>query len=469
MGVRREAERKEHNPAPSSFETRNRSTLDEDPMEGDEKATASNAHAKALALNLDASIYGSFAEIGAGQEVAQWFLRVGAASGTVAQTICAYDKAFSDDRYGKGTRYVSRERLLAMLEREHTLVSHELGETRGGTTRFFSFADTVAGRNFKGDNHQHGWVGIRFEADPRSAPNDILLHVELRDPTAAQQSESLGILGVNLIDAAFHHRGSSTEFLGSLFQGLSRKNLELDVIALSGPTFDVDARAWCVRALRQGMCHVVVFDRDGRPVEPSTVLRKRPLIVESGRFEAAAPFQVELLKSAQRQMGREFPSLKAPPTTLVAMVVDDAVEAETPDTELVKRVDRLVEVAAVAVTDFAQAYRLVEFLQRFTGEPIRLAVGVLTLAKLFVEDTNRALPGSLLERLGRLLTENVRLYVSPMPVEAVRADLDGGLATMFALPTSGPVTVEHLLPPPPMGELLRYVRAAGWLVPTDSA
>jgi hypothetical protein len=136
---------------------------------------------------------------------------------------------------------------------------------------------------------------------------------------------------------------------------------------------------------------------------------------------------------------------------------------------LVKRVDRLVEVAAVAVTDFAQAYRLVEFLQRFTGEPIRLAVGVLTLAKLFVEDTNRALPGSLLERLGRLLTENVRLYVSPMPVEAFRADLDGGLATMFALPTSGPVTVEHLLPPPPMGELLRYVRAAGWLVPTDSA
>ena len=160
------------------------STLDEDPMEGEEKATASNAHAKALAINLDASIYGSFAEIGAGQEVAQWFLRVGAASGTVAQTICAYDKAFSDDRYGKGTRYVSRERLLAMLEREYTLVSHELGATRGATTRFFSFADTVAGRNFKGDNDQHGWLGIRFEADPRGAPSDILLHVELRDPTA---------------------------------------------------------------------------------------------------------------------------------------------------------------------------------------------------------------------------------------------------------------------------------------------
>jgi hypothetical protein len=466
--VRRGAERKEHNPPSPGFETRNRSTRG--PMEGEEKATASNAHAKALAINLDASIYGSFAEIGAGQEVAQWFLRVGAASGTVAQTICAYDKAFSDDRYGKGTRYVSRERLLAMLEREYTLVSHELGAARGATTRFFSFADTVAGRNFKGDNHQHGWLGIRFEADPRGAPNDILLHVELRDPTAAQQSETLGILGVNLIDAAFHRRGSSTEFLGSLVEGLSRKNLELDVIAVGGPAFHgVDARAWCVRALRQRMCHVVLFDRDGRPVEPSTVLRKRPLIVESGRFEVVAPFQMDLLKSAQQQMGREFPSLKAPPTTLVAVVVDDAIDAETPDAELVKRVDRLVDMAAVALTDFAQAYRLVEFLQRYTAEPIRLTVGVLTLAKLFVEDYYRALPGSLLEGLARLLTENVRLYVSPMPVEACRAHMDSGLATMFALPTSGLVTVEHLVPRPPMGELLRYVRAAGWLVPTDGA
>src|SRR5450432_3404587 len=135
-------------------------------MEGDERTTASKVHAKALAINLDPSIYGTFAEIGAGQEIAQWFLRVGAASGTVAQTICAYDKAFSDDRYGKGTRYVSRERLLSMLEREYALVRSELGPSRGVSTRFFSFADTVAARNFKGDNEQHGWLGIRFEAEP---------------------------------------------------------------------------------------------------------------------------------------------------------------------------------------------------------------------------------------------------------------------------------------------------------------
>ncbi len=439
-------------------------------MEGEEKATASEAHAKALAINLDPSIYGTFAEIGAGQEVAQWFLRVGAASGTVAQTICAYDKAFSDDRYGRGTRYVSRERLLSMLEREYALVSNELGSTRGATTRFFSFADTVAARNFKGDNDQHGWIGVRFQADAGGAPSDILLHAQLRDLTATEQSESLGILGVNLIDAAFHHRGSASEFLGAVFQGLSSENLELDVVALGGPAFQkVDAREWCLRALRQRMCHVVVFDRDGRPVEPSTLLRKRPLIVESGRLDSPASFQVDLVKSAQQQMAREFPSLTMPPAVLVAMTVDAATNADTPDAELLKRVDRLTKLAAVAVTDFVEAYRLVEFLKRYTAEPIRLAMGVPMLAKLFVEDFSRTLPGSLLENLGRLLTENVRLYVSPAPVEACRAHLGSAFETMFELPTSGPVTVEHLRPPAPMGELLRYVRAAGWLVPIDGA
>jgi hypothetical protein len=436
-------------------------------MEGDEKATASNAHAKALALNLDPSIYGTFAEIGAGQEVAQWFLRVGAASGTVAQTICAYDKAFSDDRYGKGTRYVSRERLLSMLEREYALVQNELGPMRGSNTCFFSFADTVAARNFKGDNEQHGWLGIRFENEPGGAPSDILLHAELRDPTATQQSESLGILGVNLIDAAFHHRGSPSEFLTSLFEGLALSNLELDVIELSGPAFrGVDARVWCLRALQQGLCHVVVFNRTGQAVEPSSVLRKRPLIVETGRFETIAPYQMELLRSAQGQFAREFPVLAAAPSALVAVTVGESVVA---DNELLARVERLAEFAAVAVTDLRQAYRLVDFLKRYTSEPIRLTVGVLALAKLFVEDYYQALPGSLLEGLGKLLSENVRLYVSPVPLEACRAQMGGGLAAMFELPSQGPVTVEHLRPRPPLDELLRYVRAAGWLVPAEGA
>jgi len=438
-------------------------------MEGDEKATASKAHAKALAINLDASIYGTFAEIGAGQEIAQWFLRVGAASGTVAQTICAYDKAFSDDRYGKGTRYVSRERVLAMLEREFTLVRNELGPSRASTTRFFSIADTVAARNFKGDNDQHGWLGLRFEGEPGRPPSDILLHIELRDPTAAQQSESLGILGVNLIDSAFHHRSSADEFLTSLFEGLSRENLEVDVIELDGAAFSgADGRLWSLRALRHEMCHVVVFDRSGHPVEPSTVLRKRPLIVGSGRLESIVPFHVDLLRGAEVSLRGEFPALATAPTTIIDVTLGAASGTSTPDAELLARVNELTPLAAVAVSDLAQAYRLVAFLKRYTAEPIRLAVDVSALANLFLEDYYKALPGNMLEGLGKLFAENVKLYVSPVPVEACRAHFGSKVAALFELPVSGPVTVEHLRLRPPLDELLRYVRAAGWLVPTET-
>ncbi len=439
------------------------------PIIDDTKMTASKAHSKALAINLDATIYGTFAEIGAGQDVAQWFLSVGAASGTVAQTICAYDKAFSDDRYGKGTRYVSRERLLSMLEREYTLLRKELGPKRAPNTRYFSFADTVAARNFKGDNDQHGWMGLRFESEPGGPSSDILLHLELRDETATRQAQSLGVLGVNLLDAAYHHRQSASEFLTALYEGLSRENLELDVIELTGPAFStVDPRLWCIRALRQELCHAVVFDQSGHPVEPSTLLRKRPLIVESGRFESIAPFQRALLSAAERQLSKEFPALPCPPTTLIDMAVRDSSDASTSDEELLARVDGLVPLAAVAVTDLAQSYRLVEFLRRYTTEPIRLAVGVSALAKLLVEDY-QSLPGALLEGLGKLLVENVRLYVSAIPLEACQADLGSLSEQMFELPAAGSVTVDHLRPQSPLDELLRYLRAAKWLIATDSA
>ena len=162
-----------------------------------------DTHHKALTLNLDSSIFGSFAEIGAGQEVARWFLVVGAASGTVAKTISAYDKEVSDDLYGSGSRYVSRERLDAMVNGEWTQLPNQLDEARGPQTRFFCFVDTVSARNYAGTNEAHGWVGLRFQREPQGQPNDILLHINLLDPTNLQQ-EAIGILGVNLIYAAFY-------------------------------------------------------------------------------------------------------------------------------------------------------------------------------------------------------------------------------------------------------------------------
>src|ERR1700721_3927544 len=194
-------------------------------------------HTKALAINLEASCYGTFAEIGAGQEVARWFLSAGAASGTVAQAISAYDKTVSDDTYGAGTRYVSRERVLAMLDHEYQLLLARLAKGRGAETRFFAFADTVATRNYQGTNEQHGWLGVRFQSEPEGTPNQILLHINLGDPTAPLQQQAFGPLGVILFYLAFPQRSSPGSFLAGLFDDLSVDRLEIDVLELSGPIF----------------------------------------------------------------------------------------------------------------------------------------------------------------------------------------------------------------------------------------
>src|ERR1700728_2038098 len=234
---------------------------------------STDIHAKALAINLEASCYGTFAEIGAGQEVARWFLSAGAASGTVAQAISAYDKTVSDDTYGAGTRYVSRERLLAMLDYEYQLLLARLAKSRGSSTRFFVFADTVATRNYQGTNEQHGWLGLRFQSEPEGPPNQILLHINLGDPTAPLQQQAIGTLGVNLIYAAYHQRSSSAEFLAGLFDDLSIERLEIDVLELTGPVFaGADARLWCLESLRNGMCHGLGFEGNAQLVEPSTLL-----------------------------------------------------------------------------------------------------------------------------------------------------------------------------------------------------
>src|ERR1700678_1410309 len=196
-------------------------------------AQPNDAHAKALAINLESSIYGTFAEIGAGQEVARWFLSVGAASGTVAEATSAYDKTISDDIYGAGTRYVSKDRLVAMLNCEYKVLSDRLDQERGATTRFFVSADTVATRNYQGTNEQHGWLGFRFQAEPNGQPNQILLHINLGDSTAQLQQQAIGTLGVNLMYACHPQRSSPAIFHAGLFDDLSLDRVEIDVLEVS--------------------------------------------------------------------------------------------------------------------------------------------------------------------------------------------------------------------------------------------
>jgi len=239
-----------------------------------------DTHHKALTLNLDPSTFGSFVEIGAGQEVARWFLLVGGASGTVAKSISAYDKEVSDNLYGSGSRYVSKQRLEAMLDNEWTQLLTQLSESRGQQTRFFCFVDTVSARNFAGTNDSHGWVGIRFQLQPGGPPNDVVLHINMRDSSNAFQQQAIGILGVNLIYAAFYEVQTQQSFLEGLAQDVVAERIEIDYMDLHGPAFvSWDHRTLLVHLVRAGLAEAVVFPTKGSLVPPTEVLHKKAVVL----------------------------------------------------------------------------------------------------------------------------------------------------------------------------------------------
>jgi hypothetical protein len=430
-----------------------------------------DTHARALTLNLDPSIFGTFAEIGGGQEVARWFLTVGAASGTVAQTISAYDKAFSDNTYGAGTRYVSRERLSSMLQREYTLLVERLGPTRGPQTRFFALADTVATRNFKGDNEQHGWIGLRFQTEPLGQTSDLLLHVNLMDPTATQQQEALGVLGVNLLYAVHHARRTSAQAcLDCLWGGLSVERLEIDVLDFSGPAFaGQDPRAWCVQLLRRGMGHAVMFDTSFQVVEPSAVLRKRPLLIDRGRFETIEPFHVAMLRAAERALRNERTALGRDPQGLLEMTLHPAFDDDAPDDSAVlARVQAMTQALPALVTNLPEGFRLVPYLRRHTAEPIRLVGGVTLLARVLQSQFYQALPGTLLEGMGKLFAGDVTFYAYPMPRETVVKALGPEADKVRPPDSTAPlIGADDLVLAPPVNHLYRYLRDAGHVVPIE--
>jgi len=250
-----------------------------------------DTHHKALTINLDASTFGSFAEIGAGQEVARWFLLVGGASGTVAKTISAYDKEVSDDLYGSGSRYVSKQRLEAMLDNEWNQLLTQLDKTRGAQTRFFCFVDTVSARNFAGTNDSHGWIGLRFQSQPGDAPNDILLHINMRDPSNVLQQQAIGILGVNLIYAAFYEAQIKESFLEGLAQDVVAERIEIDYVNLRGPAFESwDRRALLVQLVRDGLAEAV-FSQPKAPQFPRPRFSTRkPLCLRRDTSATPIPF-----------------------------------------------------------------------------------------------------------------------------------------------------------------------------------
>jgi hypothetical protein len=426
-----------------------------------------DVHGKALSLNLDPSIYGTLAEIGAGQEVARWFLSVGAASGTVAKTISAYDKKISDEIYGAGTRYVSKERLQAMLDHEYKLLLERLGPAHGRDRCFFVFADTVAARNYQGTNQQHGWLGIQFQTEPGSDPSRMLMHINLRDSTAQLQQQAIGILGVNLIYAICRQRSGIDPFLAGLFDELSIERIEIDLIEFSGLAFaDQDAREWCLALLRRRMAHALVFDTAGNVIEPSNALRKRPLLVMRGSFSHPELLDPDLFQAASQQLYAEGTPFEREPAALFELTIHHVSGIESfPVPEMLASIRQLAPRGPVMVTDYPETYLLSRYLRRHSTEPVRFIMGVATAAKTLHEAFYQGLPGTLLEGVGRLLATNVKLYVAPMPREAFRAAV-GDLSSTLAVKESGQndVTLEDLMPALPGRHLFEYLLASERIV-----
>jgi len=372
---------------------------------------------KALTINLEEARYGTLAEIGAGQEVARHFFHAGGASGTVAKTISAYDMAFSDAIYGKAPRYVSRERLLTMLDHEYHLLEERLAGARGSRTSFFVFADTVATRNFKGDNDAHGWMGIRYQIHPLEPPNDIVLHVRMWDKDAVLQQEALGVFGINFIYGAFYYRTAPKEFIRSLVDNLSTDRIEVDMLKFNGPAFaQVDNRLLSLALVQTGLTNAVMFGPDGEVLQPSEVLYKKAVLVERGSFRPVTRVNVDMLNSAAAQFQQE-PIVKGRPVmVLMEITMKNLLAAGELDAgDFLARVDLLGTVGfTVLISNYSEFYRLTTYFRRYTTEMIGVVLGINNLVEIFNEKYYDNLPGGILESFGRMFRHAVKLYIYPM-------------------------------------------------------
>ncbi|MGD0120174.1 MAG: TonB-dependent receptor [Candidatus Binatus sp.] len=413
--------------------------------------SGSTTRQKALAINLDATTYGTFAEIGGGQEVARCFFLVGGAAGTVAKTISAYDMSVSDSLYGPAKRYVSRERLEAMLRLEFAQLLERLGPSRGDAKRFFAFANTVAtsrGESSKG----HGWLGVRFQSRPREEPSSIIIHAHLLDSTTEYQQDALGVLGVNLIHGAFLRRASIADLIDSLMDELSRERIEIDMIKLTGPSFaSVDDRLLSLQLVERGLTDAAMFTAAGEVVQPSEVLYKKPILVERGSFRPATKLTLDLLTRALDQFLQEPGVEGQKPVVLAEMTLRSLSASQSPGHEdFLARAEILGALGFdVLISRFEPYYQLAEYLAGYTDRLIGLAVGLPAVRQIAEERHFTDLPGGVLESAGRLFKRSVKMYVYP-----TRDPASNEIQTV----QQGPI-------PPPWNHLRDLLLEIGRLVP----
>lgn len=371
---------------------------------------------KALSINLDSNKYGTFVEIGAGQEVARQFFSAGGAAGTVAKTMSAYDMQVSDDIYGKASRYVSRDRLEQMLNKEFDLLKSRLGAHRSKDTQFFSYAATVTARSYMQKNECHGWVGIKLQLFPDSKPSDIVLHVRMQDETNAEQCEALGILGVNLVHGAYHYFTNPKQLIDALQDGLDKDRLEIDMINFSGPCFEhIDNRLINLHLIRSWCCRAVMFSPDGNSLVPGSILRKKNTLIIRGSFKPPTKVTVDMIEGAKKQFIQE----KDIDSDNVHIVTELTLH-QTPngdvscDEDFLARVDLMNALGyTVLVSDYFRFFRLRSWLRRHNKQALGIVLSVMDFDALFNESYYQGLEGGILEAMGKLFSDNTHIYIYP--------------------------------------------------------
>jgi hypothetical protein len=378
---------------------------------------------KALAINLAPQIYGTFAEIGAGQDVAAHFFKAGASSGTIAKTMSAYDMIFSDAIYGvqQVKRYVSEQRLIAMLDREYGLLIERLAEHRGNTSTFFAFSGTFSTLNYHKTNEGHGWMGVRFQLEPEGEFHDVVIHVKLLDNDTNLQQQAVGILGVNLIYACFFYHEAPSVFLLSLMDDLSKDRIQIDMIRFEGPGFaKVDNRLMSLHLVKYGFSDAALFGPDGKNLQPSEVLYKKHIVVVRGRFRPVINVHIDMIDTGVKQFMEEPDVDNTKVIVLTELTLQSLKErnadatAEIDEKDFLDRVDILCSLGqTVMISNFHEYYKLVAYLSKITILKLGVVLGYPNLEYIFSEEHYRSLDGGILESFATLFSRKVKLFIYP--------------------------------------------------------
>ena len=376
--------------------------------------------AKTLRINLNPDIYGTFAEIGAGQETARHFFRSGGASGTIAKAMSAYDKDFSDAVYGIETdgRYVTQSRLKKMLSHEMRLMEERISRDRHPDRLFFSYANTVATIDFSKRYKGHGWVGIRFQLDPKQKEFDeIVLHIRFKQNEARLQQETLGILGVNLIYGAFYKYHKPRKMLKYLYDHIDKDTVEIDMINFSGPNFkDVDNRLMSLQLIRNDMTDAVMFGPDGNNLLPAAVLYKKNILALRGSFRPVTKVNMDMFHKSHDIFVRDQ-AVDQDNTIVIFEITLSNLKAsgEIDEQDFMDRAELLCALGhTVMISKFQEYYKLVEYLNNYTKAKIGLTMGVNNLVDIFDEKYYRHLSGGILEAFGKLFFKELQVYLYPM-------------------------------------------------------